>query len=194
MPALTMNIEVTLRPRHAARLPGSVGAFHVGERCEPENGLVAGCEKMADLFASLGAKGFKVYEFRMEPTRGAERTIEFRLQAQNSPDAWRTHRGDNNDGNPNEGNNTSSTIVRLESNGVGEVKAKGLCPVSGCMPAGTMLPVKVYCAQEQRTTTAIRLDGKGDGHAEFAFGLPCSDPGVLIMDPSDGYWVAAPVM
>lgn len=201
LPALTMQVEVTLRPRHGARLPGSIGTFHVGDRCEPDANppLLTGCDKMADLFASLGPKGFKVYEVRMEPSPGSIRSIDFRFWAANSPDAWRTHRGggggdDDDDGHHSEGNNTSNTKVRLESNGSGLVTAKGLCPVSGCLAAGTRLPVRVFCGQEPFFTTGITLNGRGDGRAEVIFSLPCSDPGVLIMDPSDNYWVAAPLI
>jgi hypothetical protein len=196
LPALKMQVEMTLRPRNGARLPGSIGSFHVGDRCEPDANppLLVGCEKMSDLFASLGPKGFKVYEVRMETSPGSDRSIDVRLAAANSPDAWRTHRGDHNDGNPNQGNNTSSTKVTLESNGTGEVRAKGLCPVSGCLPAGTVLPVRLFCGQEIRYTTGLRLDGKGDGRADVIFSVPCSDPAVLIMDPTHDYWVAAPVI
>lgn len=196
LPSLSTTVDVTLRAGHRARLPGSIGTFHVGERCEPESNppLLEGCEKMAKLFASLGPKGFEVYEFRMEPSPGTERTFDFRLMAENSPDPWRTHRGEPREGQSNEGNNTSSTVVTLDSGGGGEVRAKGLCPMSGCLAAGAALPVRLFCGQEARHTTTLVLDGKGDGRAHLAFGLPCFDPGVLIMDPDDNYWVAAPLI
>lgn len=191
LPSLLMNLEVTLRPGHSARLPGSAGAFHVGDRCEPENGLLVGCEKLADLFASLGHKGFRVQETRLEPSPGGTPSLDFRFHAQHSTQEWRTHR---DGGNANEGINSSSTIVTLDSGGTGELRAKGLCPVDGCLDAGTVLPVRLFCGEDNRSTTAITLNNKGDGKAELAFGVPCLDPAVLIMDESDNAWVAAPLV
>jgi hypothetical protein len=195
-PALDMTIDISLRNGHGARIPGSVGAFHVPDRCEPENGRLKGCNVMADFFASLGPKGFKAYFARLEPSPGIERTIDLRDGARNSAEAWVTRRGerdDDCDDDSNDGATFSNSRARLATNGSGIVKANGLCPATGC-PSSNILPVRVYCSAEIRSTTAIRLDSRGDGKANLSFSLPCPDPAVLIMDPSDGYWVAAPVI
>jgi hypothetical protein len=192
-PALQMSIDVSLKSRHAARLPGSIGAFHVTVRCEPNDPtLQRGCEIMADFFASLGPKGFKVYDVRMEPSPGTTRDVDFRTPpVRNSPDAWLTKRGAEDDDDA-EGN-ISNTRVRLESNGAGEVKARGLCPAGGC-PASNDLPVRVYCGTAVAYETILHLNQKGDGKAQVIFSLPCPDPAVLVMDPAGQHWVAAPAI
>jgi len=89
-PQLGLNVNVTLKSRNSARLPGSIGAFHVASRCEPESGdpaLLKGCTIMADFFASLGPRGFKVYDVRMEPSPGI-RLVDFCFGTPNSSDAW----------------------------------------------------------------------------------------------------------
>lgn len=195
-PLLALSVDISLKSRHGARIPGSIGNFHVPERCEPENGLLKGCNVMADFFASLGPKGFKAYFARLEPSGGIERTIDLRDGTRNSAEAWVTRRGERDDDCDDDGSDGatfSNTRARLSTNGSGVVKANGLCPATGC-PASNILPVRVYCNAEIRSTTAIRLDSKGDGKANLSFSLPCPDAAVLIMDPSDAYWVAAPGM
>lgn len=202
-PTLFLTTEIRLKARHGARLPGSIGAFHVPSRCEPDKGEVRGCEIMADFFASLGPKGFKVYDVRMEPSPGDVRTLVFRSKVENytttpienSPTAWRTRRGeddDDDDHGQSEGLG-SSTRVRLDSNGAGEVKARGLCPTAGC-PVSNALPVRVFCGPDTTFQTILNLDRNGNGRAKVVFSLPCVDPAVLIMDEDDNYWVAAPAI
>jgi len=194
-PSLSLSIDISLKSRHAARIPGSVGAFHVGARCEPgstDPALTAGCDLIADLFASLGPKGFNLYDVRMEPSPGSQDVIVFRLGAPNSSEQWVTKRGDM-DANGNGGGNVSNTGAKLSSNGTGSVKANGLCPVSGC-PTANALPVRVYCAGAVVFESSLILNGKGDGRTDVVFSLPCPDPAVLIMDPSDTNWVAAPAI
>lgn len=199
-PALGLGISVSLKARHGARIPGSIGAFHVPTRCEPNNNLVEGCEIMTDFFASLGPKGFKVYDVRLEPSPGTQRTVDFRFDAQNSPDAWVSRRGNGDDDHDDVNGVVSNTRVRLNSNGSGEIKASGLCPASGC-PSSNVLPVRVYCSADpshpENTVagiTALNVNGKGDGRATLSFSLPCPDPAVLVMDPDNQYWVAAPAI
>jgi hypothetical protein len=195
-PQLGLSINVTLKSRNSARLPGSIGAFHVTSPCDPDSGdpaLLKGCTIMADFFASLGPKGFKVYDVRMEPSPGTQ-LVDFRFGTPNSTSAWVTRRGGDDDDDRDDGN-VSKTRVRLSSNGSGEVRASGLCPASGC-PSSNVLPVHVYCGQNSRSVgdTALQLNARGDGRATLSFSLPCVDPAVLIMDPSDGSWVAAPAI
>jgi hypothetical protein len=195
-PALGLSINVSLKSRNSARLPGSIGAFHVASRCDPDSGdpaLLNGCTIMADLFASLGPRGFKVYDVRMEPSPGTQ-LVDFRFGTPNSTGAWVTRRGGDDDDDRDDGN-VSKTRVRLASNGSGEVRASGLCPASGC-PSSNVLPVHVYCGQNAKSVgdTALQLNAKGDGRATLSFSLPCLDPAVLIMDPSDASWVAAPAI
>jgi hypothetical protein len=196
-PSLGLSIDISLKSRNGARIPGSIGTFHVPERCEPDNGLLAGCETMADFFASIGPKGFKVYAVRLEPSPGAQSNVEFRDGTRNSDVAWATKRGD--DDEDDHGNNgiVSNTVARLSTNGSGELKANGLCPAAGCstLPTSpTLLPVRVYCGASIISTTAISLNNKGDGKANVSFSVPCSDPAVLIMDVNDDRWVAAPAI
>jgi hypothetical protein len=147
---------------------------------------------MAEFFASLGPKGFKVYDVRMEPSPGTARDVDFRTPpVRNSPDAWRSKRGDGDDDDAD--GNISNTRVRLETNGAGEVKARGLCPVDGC-PSSNNLPVRVYCGTTVTFETVLHLNQKGDGRAKVIFSLPCPDPAVLVMDPTDQHWVAAPAI
>jgi hypothetical protein len=195
-PQLGLSINVSLKSRNSARLPGSIGAFHVPSRCDPDSGdpaLLKGCTIMADFFASLGPKGFKVYDVRMEPSPGTQ-LVDFRFGTPNSTSAWVTRRGGDDDDDRDDGN-VSKTRVRLSSNGSGEVRASGLCPASGC-PSSNMLPVHVYCGQNSRSVgdTALQLNARGDGRATLSFSLPCVDPAVLIMDPTDASWVAAPAI
>lgn len=199
-PALALAINVTLKSRHSARIPGSIGAFHVTSPCEPDSGdpaLIKGCTIMSDFFASLGPKGFKVYDVRLETSPGTQ-LADFRFGLQNSSVAWTTRRGGDDDDDRDDGN-ISKTRVRLLSNGSGEVHASGLCPASGC-PSSNMLPVHVYCGSDRYLSSTpvgnavLQLNGKGDGKASLSFGIPCVDPAVLIMDPSDNTWVAAPAI
>lgn len=196
-PALTLIVNLTLKSRHAARLPGSIGAFHVPTRCDPDSGdpaLLKGCTIMADFFASLGPKGFKVYDVRLEPSPGTQ-LVDFRFGTPNSTAAWVSRRGGDDDDDDGGDGNVSKTRVRLMSNGSGEVRASGLCPASGC-PSSNVLPVHVYCGQNARPVgdTALQLNARGDGRVTLSFGVPCVDPAVLIMDPSDASWVAAPAI
>jgi hypothetical protein len=194
-PALGLSINVNLKSRHSAVIPGSIGAFHVTSPCEPDSGdpaKIKGCQKMADFFASLGPKGFKVYDVRMEPSPGI-RLVDFRFDASNSSDVWVSRRGGDDDHDSDDGN-ISNTRARLLSNGSGEVHASGLCPASGC-PSSNVLPVRVYCGGDNVTETVLQLDKHGDGKATLSFGLPCVDPAVLIMDPINRTtWVAAPAI
>jgi hypothetical protein len=196
-PALQLNIDVNLKSRHAARIPGSIGAFHVPTRCEPDKGLLEGCEIMTDFFASLGPKGFNVYDVRLEPSPGSQRNVDFRMGTPNSGEAWVTRRGVNEEDDRGSANGVvSTTRARLATNGSGEVKAIGLCPASGC-PTSSVLPVRVYCgagADQPVAVTGINLNSKGDGRATLSFSLPCADPAVLIMDEDDRFWVAAPAI
>jgi len=194
-PSLQLSVDISLKARHGARIPGSIGAFHVPERCEPDNGLLRGCETMANFFASLGPKGFKIYDVRLEASPGEQRTVDFRDGTRNSPDAWVTRRGERDDDDDDHGEkgNVSNTRVKLATNGSGDVKASGLCPAAGC-PDSSILPVRVYCGPNLTSTTAIRLNRKGDGRADVSFSLPCPDPAVLIMDQYDDRWVAAPAI
>jgi len=194
-PSLGLGVGFTLKSRHSAKIQGSIGAFHVTSLCEPDSGdpaRIKGCQIMADFFASLGPKGFKVYDVRMEPSPGT-RLVDFRFDASNSSDVWVSRRGGDDDHDSDDGN-ISKTRARLLSNGSGEVHASGLCPASGC-PASSVLPVRVYCGGDNVSTTALQLDKHGDGKATVSFGLPCVDPAVLIMDPNNGStWVAAPAI
>jgi len=194
-PALGLSINVNLKSRHSAVIPGSIGAFHVTSPCDPTSGdptQIKGCQIMADFFASLGPKGFKVYDVRMEPSPGI-RLVEFRFDASNSSDVWISRRGGDDDHDSDDGN-ISKTRARLLSNGSGEVHASGLCPAAGC-PSSNLLPVRVYCGGDNVSTTVLQLDKHGDGKATVSFGLPCVDPAVLIMDPNNGStWVAAPAV
>ena len=196
-PALQFFADISLKSRHGARIPGSIGTFHVPDRCEPPS-FTKGCETMADFFASLGPKGFKVYDVRLQGSPGSQRTLVFRDGTQNSPDVWVTRRGDRDD-DDDDGGQVSNTRAKLSTNGSGDIKASGLCPASGC-PTSNTLPVRVYCGRDPSTNnemvyeTVLHLNGKGDGRAEVSFSLACTDPAVLIMDPSDGYWVAAPAI
>ena len=194
-PDLALAINVSLKSRHSAKVQGSVGVFHVTSPCEPDSAdpaRIKGCQIMADFFASLGPKGFKVYDVRLEPSPGTK-LVEFRFDAFNSSDVWVSRRGGDDDHDSDDGN-ISKTRARLLSNGSGEVHASGLCPASGC-PASNVLPVRMYCGGDNVTTTALPLDKHGDGKATVSFGLPCVDPAVLIMDPNNGStWVAAPAI
>jgi len=193
-PNLGLSANFTLKSRHSAKIQGSIGAFHVTSPCEPESGdpaKIKGCQIMADFFATLGPKGFKVYDVRMEPSPGT-RLVDFRFGTPNSTDAWTTRRGGDDDHDSDDGN-ISKTRVRLLSNGSGEVHASGLCRASGC--SATILPVHVYCGQSQSVgDAALQLSSKGDGKATLGFSIPCVDPAVLIMDESDSSWVAAPAI
>jgi hypothetical protein len=194
-PNLGLGVNFTLKSRHSAKIQGSIGAFHVTSVCEPDSGdpaRIKGCQIMADFFASLGPKGFKVYDVRLEPSPGT-RLVDFRLDASNSSDVWVSRRGGDDDHDSDDGN-ISKTRARLLSNGSGEVQASGLCPASGC-PTSNVLPVRVYCGGDNVATTALQLDKHGDGKATVSFGLPCVDPAVLIMDPNNNSsWVAAPAI
>ena len=194
-PNLGLGINLTLKSRHAARIPGSIGAFHVTSPCDPDSGdpaQIKGCQIMSDFFASLGPKGFKVYDVRLETSPGTQ-LVDFRFNTPNSTDVWVTRRGGDDDDDRDDGN-ISKTRARLLSNGSGEVHASGLCLASGC-PSSNILPVRVYCGGDNVATTALQLDKKGDGKASVSFGVPCVDPAVLIMDPDNGTtWVAAPAI
>jgi hypothetical protein len=196
-PALQLSVPISVKGRQAVRLPGSIGAFHVPQRCDPDSNppLLKGCEIMADFFASLGPKGFKVYDVRLEPSPGIQRNVDFRLGTPNSTDTWVTRRGDDDGDDDDHGNNgvVSNTRVRLSTNGSGDVRASGLCPASGC-PSSNVLPVRVYCGRDIIAVTALRLNRRGDGKADLGFSTPCPDPAVLIMDPFDDSWVAAPAI
>jgi len=194
-PALNLNIDISLKGGHSAKLPGSIGAFHVTSRCEADSTdpkLQRGCNIMANFFASLGPKGFKVYDVRLEPSPGGP-DITVRGMPSNA-DAWVTRRGasDDDDGGGNEGN-ISNTRVRLQSNGVGDVRANGLCRAAGC-DSSNDLPVHVYCGDQPLSDALLHLNSKGDGKADLIFSLPCKDPAVLILDPSGQFWVAAPAI
>jgi len=203
-PSVSLQLNVSLQGKHAARLPGSIGAFEVPKRCEPDSTepeLTKGCEIMADFFASLGPKGHKVYDVRLEPSPGPDRTEKFRTVVVNnagvpiysSPVAWRTTRGEDDDDEHDHESRQSNTRVRLETNGSGEVRARGLCPADGC-PTSNALPVRVFCGRDTMTQTVLQLDRKGNGRAKFAFSLPCTDPAVVIMDEDGEFWVAAPAI
>ena len=196
-PSLSLSADITLKNRHGAKLQGSVGAFHVPTRCEPDNGLLEGCEIMSDFFASLGPKGFKVYDVRLEPSPGTQRNIDFRNGTPNSSLAWVSKRGADEDDDRGSSNGVvSNTRARLSTNGSGEVKASGLCPVTGCV-GPKVLPVRVYCGQQDLrdvAVTMLQLNNKGDGRATLSFSTPCPDPAVLIMDEDDNGWVAAPAI
>jgi len=196
-PALQFVANISLASRHGARIPGSIGTFHVTEQCNPP-AFTKGCEIMADFFASIGPKGFKVYDVRLQGSPGSQRTLVFRDGTQNSPDVWVTRRGDRDD-DDDDGGQVSNTRAKLTTNGSGDLKASGLCPASGC-PTTNTLPLRVYCGRDPSTSnemvyeTVLHLNGKGDGRAELSFSLACTDPAVLVMDPSNGYWVAAPAI
>jgi hypothetical protein len=194
-PSLGLSANFTLKPKHSAKIQGSIGAFHVTSLCEPDSGdpaRIKGCQIMADFFASLGPKGFKVYDVRLEPSPGT-RLVDFRFGAPNSSDIWVSRRGGDDDHDSDDGN-ISKTRARLLSNGSGEVHASGLCLASGCA-SSNVLPVRVYCGGDNVSTTALQLDKHGDGKATVSFGLPCVDPAVLIMDPDNSSsWVAAPAI
>jgi len=195
-PTLGMTATISLKPRHSARIPGSLTTAHVPLPCDAKLGDFRGCEVMANYFASLGPKGFKVYDARLEPTPGSLLTAVVR-SVTSSPQTWTTTRGrvpgDEDDQGRDGGDNVSATRVRLETNGGGEVRAKGLCQV-GATDCSNDLPVHVYCAADTRPVfeTVIHLNSKGDGLARVVFAVPCDDPAVLIMDEGDNFWVAAP--
>ncbi len=194
-PQLGLSINVSLKSRNSARLPGSIGAFHVPSRCDPDSGDPAqlkGCTIIADFFASLGPKGFKVYDVRLEPSPGTQ-LVDFRFGVRNSTNAWVTRRGGNDDDEGDDDGVVSKTRARLETNGSGSVRASGLCPASGC-PSSSVLPVHVYCGGDSVGLSALQLNARGDGKATLSFSVPCVDPAVLIMDPSDTSWVAAPAI
>jgi len=201
LPSLSLNVNVSLGPSQVARIPGSIGAFHVASLCEPNSTdpkRTKGCDIMNNFFASLGPKGFKVYDVRLEPSPGRDINspgFGFRNGLANSPDAWVTKRGADDDDGASDGN-ISNTRVRLQSSGVGAVVANGLCPAGGCDPSGSALPARLYCGGEERigSRTLLHLNGKGDGKEDLIFSLPCNDPAVLILDPSGQFWVAAPAI
>jgi len=196
LPALAISVNVSLAGQQVARIPGSIGAFHVASQCDPDSTdpkMQKGCDIMSNLFASLGPKGFKVYDVRLEPSPGGP-NIDSRGGVDSSPDAWVTKRGaTDDDDNSSADGNISNTRARLQSNGVGDIKANGLCPASGCTGA-TTLPVRVYCSGMKISESPLNLNAKGDGRADLLFSLPCNDPAVLIMDPSGQFWVAAPAI
>jgi hypothetical protein len=202
LPALGLTVDVSLKAAHSARIPGSIGAFHVPTQCYPDSTdpkLQKGCDIMSNFFASLGPKGFKVYDVRLEPSSGRDVNVlgvSFRNGFANSPEAWVTKRGAPDDGDNGTAGNISNTRVRLQSNGTGDITANGLCPVGGCDPAGSALHARLYCGGEEReaSRTVLHLNGKGDGKEDLIFSLPCADPAVLIIDGSEQYWVAAPAI
>lgn len=197
LPSLGLKIDVQLQAAQSARIPGSIGAFHVASICEPDSldpKLQKGCDIMANFFASLGPKGFKVYDVRLEPTPGGQTTV-YARGIPSSDIAWTTKRGaPDDDDNSSVDGNISNTRVRLQSNGVGDVKANGLCPATGCT-ASNALPVQLFCTgqTDPMFETLLQLNSKGDGKADLIFSLPCNDPAVLILDGS-GRWVAAPAI
>lgn len=207
LPSLGLLITVNLRLGQAARLPGSIGAFHVASRCEPDSTdpkLQQGCDIMANFFASLGPKGFKVYDVRLEPSPGGP-SVYFRgptipgsstmaLSVPSDSNPWLTKRGADDEGNPNGAGNISNTRARLQTSGVGDLTANGLCRADiGCASSND-LPVRVYCGAEVISEATLHLNSKGDGKVDLIFSLPCNDPAVLIMDPTDQSWVAAPAI
>jgi len=194
-PALGLDINVTLNNGHGAKLPGSIGAFHVPSRCEPgstDPERLKGCEILADLFASLGPKGFTVYDVRLEPSPGSQRDVDLRQGIANSTTPWVTKRGAPDDGGDGL---VSNTRVRLATNGGGDIRASGLCPAAGCA-SPKVLTVRIYGGQasEPAGETVLQLNSKGDGKADLGFSLPCVDPAVLVIDPLDHSWVAAPAI
>lgn len=195
-PTLGMAATITLKAKHQARFPGSLTTAHVPVLCDPSKGELRGCDIIANYFASLGPKGFKVYDARLEPSPGSLLSVSVR-SVTSSPDAWVTTRGrvpgDEDDQGRDGGDNVSATRVRLETNGGGEVRAKGLC-VAGATDCTNQLPVRVYCGPAKIFETGIQLNSKGDGLARLAFAVPCDDPAVLIMDDGDNFWVAAPAV
>jgi len=195
LPALAIGVNVSLAPLQVARIPGSIGAFHIASRCDPDSpdpALQKGCDILSNFFASLGPKGFKVYDVRLEPSPGGP-NIDSRAGVDSFPAAWVTKRGAPDNDDDGVQGNISNTRARLLSNGIGDIKANGLCPATGCVGA-TTLPVRVYCAGQKISEAPLNLNAKGDGRADLLFSLPCNDPAVLIMDPSGQFWVAAPAI
>lgn len=199
LPSLNLNMNVSLGSLQVARIPGSVGAFHVTSPCDPDSTdpkMQKGCDIMANFFATLGPKGFKVYDVRLEPSPGGA-NIDSRGGVDSSPVAWVTKRGaPDDDDNSTADGNISNTRARLQSSGVGDVKANGLCRATGCV-GPTTLVARVYCAGQNISEAPLNLNAKGDGSADLIFSVPCNDPAVLIIDPSDPthpYWVAAPAI
>jgi hypothetical protein len=164
-----------------------------------ETGHTAGCEIMNDFLVSLGgaANGLRVYDVRLEPSPGADRQVQFRTYPTfNSSEAWVTGRSNKEDDDDDRGNSSdgivSGTRARLTTGGIADIRARGLCPASGC-PTSNVLPVRVYCGPDIVAMSLLHLNQKGDGRESVIFGVPCSDPGVLIMHPIESdNWVAAP--
>jgi hypothetical protein len=200
-PALALQIAFTLKPNTSlstlgsgVNLPGSIGLTHIPAQCEPENGLVEGCERLADEVARLRPKGAKFYNVRLEPSAGGSNR-EYRGYS-NSFEAWKTRRDlrDDEDLGAGVGLEMSATTARLDTSGTGEVRAKGLCPVEACSQTGPELMVKVFCGSMEVAAPTLKLDGKGDGQVDILTPFSCSDPGILIMDPDGDAWVAAPTL
>jgi hypothetical protein len=182
---------------YSLRLPGSIGVAGSKAICDPNTpddpARQRGCIAMANYFAKLGPKGAEMYEARLEPSPGSPETIQVRNVA-NSDGRWTAKRGgdDDEDDHQDQGVLTASKLkVELETNGTGEVRVLGLCSVAnGCQAIS--LPVRVYCGETLVHTAALHLTRRGDGTAELSSASPCNDPAVLIMDPLNERWVAAP--
>lgn len=208
-PFLDNTITLTLRPAHSVRLPGSIDLVKVN--VDVENG---GNAILADVLAGL-TKGHKIYQVRLEPSPGQcdtpiagvctdpdpNRLIIIR-NISNSQGPWVTARGgdgddDGDDDNHGNGNTVSQTKVEIESNGTGEVTAKGLCPASGCPPSNEV-GVVAFCGADVVFESSLSLNKKGDGKADLFTGTSCPDPAVLLTDnpdnPEFGEWIAAPLV
>jgi hypothetical protein len=207
IPGLSTTARISLKGNptnpisgYSLRLPGSLGSAGSKAICDPnapdDPARQRGCIAMADYFAKLGPKGAEMYEARLEPSPGSAGSMYVR-GVPNSGDRWTAKRGgdgDDDDDHQSHGVLVASKIkVELETNGTGEVRVLGLCSVpNGC--AAVSLPVRVYCRETLVSTAALHLDRRGDGKADVSAASPCLDPAVLIMDPTNSDWVAAPLI
>ena len=189
-PALRLLAEVSLAPGYSVRAPGSIGTAGSKDICDPSSTdpeRQKGCVAMAEYFAKLGPKGAQMYDVRLEPSPGGSNL--FVRSELNTFDAWtadRTGQGAQNLG-------ASKLKASLETNGSGELKVHGLCNVlNGCCPVS--LPVRVYCADFRASNAVLNTDHHGNGSVDLVTPSPCLDPAVLIMDESNSFWVAAPLV
>ena len=193
VPALRLVSQIALKAGYSVRLPGSMGAAGSKDICDPNSPDDAdrqkGCIAMAEYFAKLGPKGAEMYEVRLEPSPGSDSSLSIR-GVPNSSDRW-TGKHDGDDGKETGILGASKLRAMLQTNGTGEVTVHGLCSVpNGC--EATAVPVRVYCGESLVSTAALKLNHKGDGRVDLVGTTPCVDPAVLIMDPSNSDWVAAP--
>jgi hypothetical protein len=166
------------------RLPGSINVL--GANVTVENGgLGILARALDDLQPGVGPK---VYDVRLQPSPGTappDAAIVIRGKS-NSMDAWVVDRGAHQE---------SQTQAEIRADGIVKVRAKGLCPASGCPALGQEVHAALSCGDQFMDPSPLALDQKGDGEATLIAPVPCADPAVLVLirDLSFNlFWVAAP--